>query len=182
MVSLHSRPLEKANCAAAAVQGDEQRGRTDASGGGEEKIRWHLNNVRKVSAGGYRAMECNQLAPPHRMNHVATMGRRPLVGPACARDRPFVDPGRRKSMLATRITLASAAAIVAVTGGFAAHAQQQASAEKVVHCYGTNSCKGTSDCATASTSCKGQNACKGQGFKALSVKACKDAGGRLTEK
>lgn len=85
-------------------------------------------------------------------------------------------------MLATRITLASAAAIVAVSGGIAAQAQTKATADKVVHCYGTNSCKGTSDCATANTSCKGQNECKGQGFKALTVKACKAAGGRLTEK
>jgi hypothetical protein len=28
--------------------------------------------------------------------------------------------------------------------------------------------------------CKGQNDCKGQGFKALSAKACKTAGGSLT--
>ena len=84
-------------------------------------------------------------------------------------------------MLATRISLATAAAVVAVTGGIAAQAAAKAD-EKVVHCYGINSCKGSSDCATASSACKGQNACKGQGFKALSVKACKAAGGRLTEK
>ena len=52
---------------------------------------------------------------------------------------------------------------------------------KVVHCYGVNSCKGTSDCKTASNECKGQNGCKGQGFKAMTVKACKAAGGSLTE-
>ncbi len=84
-------------------------------------------------------------------------------------------------MLATRISLATAAAVVAVTGGIAAQAAAKAD-DKVVHCYGINTCKGTSDCATASSACKGQNACKGQGFKALSVKACKAAGGRLTEK
>ncbi|WP_164157410.1 BufA2 family periplasmic bufferin-type metallophore [Sandarakinorhabdus rubra] len=84
-------------------------------------------------------------------------------------------------MLATRISLATAAAAVAVSGGIAAHAAGKAD-EKLVHCYGINSCKGTSDCATANSACKGQNGCKGQGFKALTVKACKDAGGRLTEK
>ncbi|OSZ63711.1 hypothetical protein CAP39_13750 [Sphingomonas sp. IBVSS1] len=86
------------------------------------------------------------------------------------------------NMLATRISLATAAAAIAVTGGIAAQAQTKAADDKVVHCYGINSCKGTSDCATASSACKGQNACKGQGFKALTVKACKAAGGRLTEK
>lgn len=88
-------------------------------------------------------------------------------------------------MLATRISLATAAAAVAVTGGFAVSAAAEAAGkadEKLVHCYGINSCKGTSDCATANSACKGQNACKGQGFKALTVKACKAAGGRLTEK
>ena len=52
---------------------------------------------------------------------------------------------------------------------------------KVVHCYGINTCKGSSDCATASNSCKGQNTCKGQGFKALTEKECKAQGGSLTE-
>ncbi len=84
-------------------------------------------------------------------------------------------------MLATRISLAAAAAAVAVTGAAVVQAAAKAD-EKVVHCYGVNTCKGTSDCATANSSCKGQNGCKGQGFKALSVKACKAAGGRLTEK
>jgi uncharacterized membrane protein len=85
------------------------------------------------------------------------------------------------NMLATRISLATAAAVVAVSGAAVAQAADKAD-EKVVHCYGINTCKGSSDCATASSACKGQNACKGQGFKALTVKACKAAGGRLTEK
>ena len=51
---------------------------------------------------------------------------------------------------------------------------------EVVHCYGVNTCKGTSDCASAGTDCKGQNECKGQGFKALTTKACKAQGGSTT--
>jgi uncharacterized membrane protein len=85
------------------------------------------------------------------------------------------------NMLATRISLATAAAVVAVTGAAVTQAAAKAD-EKLVHCYGINTCKGSSDCATANSACKGQNACKGQGFKALTVKACKAAGGRLTEK
>lgn len=85
------------------------------------------------------------------------------------------------------IGFATAAAAVAASGVAIvspAQANPAAKAEKgdkVVHCYGVNTCKGTSDCATAKTECKGQNECKGQGFKALKVSACKAAGGSLTE-
>ena len=81
--------------------------------------------------------------------------------------------------LKTGISLASTAAIVAMASAvptapaFAKDAQ--------VHCYGTNTCKGTSDCKTAANECKGQNECKGMGFKAMSAKQCKTAGGSLTE-
>lgn len=87
-------------------------------------------------------------------------------------------------MLATRMTLATAAAMVAATGTVAEAAAQKAAPKDgdVVHCYGINTCKGSSDCKTASNACKGQNDCKGQGFKAITVKACKAAGGSLTEK
>ncbi len=85
-------------------------------------------------------------------------------------------------MLATRLAFASAAAAVALSGGIAVQAQEKAADTKLVHCYGINSCKGTSDCATAKSACKGQNSCKGTGFKALTGKACKAAGGSLTEK
>lgn len=50
-----------------------------------------------------------------------------------------------------------------------------------VHCYGVNTCKGTSDCKTAHNSCKGMNDCKGHGFKALSKKQCATSGGSLTQ-
>ena len=56
---------------------------------------------------------------------------------------------------------------------------KQAGAQ-TVHCYGVNTCKGQSDCKTAHNDCKGQNSCKGQGFKAMTTKACKAAGGSLT--
>ena len=60
-------------------------------------------------------------------------------------------------------------------------ATQGAAAGETIHCYGINTCKGTSDCKTAKNECKGQNDCKGQGFKAMTSKACKAAGGSLTE-
>lgn len=52
--------------------------------------------------------------------------------------------------------------------------------QKLVHCYGVNSCKGTSDCKTAMHDCKGQNTCKGHGFKELTSKACAEKGGSET--
>jgi uncharacterized membrane protein len=84
--------------------------------------------------------------------------------------------------MTTRIlgaSFAATAAIIAVAG--VTTATPVAAKGAAVHCYGINSCKGTSDCKTAANECKGQNACKGQGFKALSSKACAKAGGSLTE-
>lgn len=87
------------------------------------------------------------------------------------------------SIATTGFSAAASAAIIAAataSAPTAAFAQGGASA-KLVHCYGINTCKGTSDCKTAKNECKGQNACKGHGFKTLTTKACKAAGGSLTE-
>jgi uncharacterized membrane protein len=89
------------------------------------------------------------------------------------------------AMITTRnaINLATAAAMVAISGApVAAIAKHQGSAASVVHCYGINTCKGTSDCKSYGHECKGQNECKGQGFKEISKKACAAAGGSLSEK
>lgn len=51
--------------------------------------------------------------------------------------------------------------------------------EAKVQCYGVNSCKGHSACASANNACKGQNSCKGQGWIELSKKDCEDLGGRV---
>ena len=84
----------------------------------------------------------------------------------------------------SRASLAGAAALIALAS--AALSAPAFAAEKAKEepgrCYGINSCKGTSDCKTASNDCKGQNSCKGQGFKAITAKACKAQGGSLTEK
>ncbi len=80
------------------------------------------------------------------------------------------------------VSIAATAAFLAISGmGVAANAAKPAKADKeVVHCYGVNTCKGTSDCATAKTSCKGHNECKGQGFIATSAPKCAKMGGSLT--
>jgi uncharacterized membrane protein len=83
--------------------------------------------------------------------------------------------------LKTGAGFAASAAIVALSAAAPiAPAFAQGGAAKV-HCYGINSCKGTSDCKTGAHECKGQNDCKGQGFKALTTKECSAAGGSTTE-
>ena len=81
-------------------------------------------------------------------------------------------------------SVAAAAAIFAVSvAAISAPAQAaEHGAGKTVHCYGINTCKGTSDCKTAHNDCKGMNSCKGQGFKEVSTGECKSQGGSETEK
>ena len=84
-------------------------------------------------------------------------------------------------MTKSGVTIAASAALfafAAITPSAPAFAAQQAAQ---VHCYGVNSCKGTSDCKTAHNSCKGMNECKGHGFKSMTEKQCTAAGGSLTE-
>ncbi len=78
-------------------------------------------------------------------------------------------------------SFAAAAALIAVAGATIAPAIAKEGAAAAVHCYGVNTCKGTSDCKTAANECKGQNVCKGHGFKEMSAKMCAKAGGSLTE-
>lgn len=73
-------------------------------------------------------------------------------------------------------TVLAAAAFAMVMGGLAA-APAQADEAKI-HCVGVNSCKGQSECKTASSSCKGLNACKGQGFLSMTKAECDAAGGK----
>ena len=77
-------------------------------------------------------------------------------------------------------SFAAAAALIAIAGSTATPVVAKESAA-AVHCYGVNTCKGTSDCKTAANACKGQNECKGHGFKAMTAAACAKAGGTLTE-
>ncbi len=84
------------------------------------------------------------------------------------------------SKMKTGISLATAAAIVALSG--LSVASPASAADDSVHCYGVNGCKGQSDCKSGNHECKGQNSCKGQGFKAETAAKCKADGGSTTEK
>ncbi len=83
----------------------------------------------------------------------------------------------------SRASLAGAAALFALTAAglssptFAAEKAK----EEPAHCYGVNTCKGSSSCATSKNKCKGMNECKGQGVVLKTPTECKALGGTLTE-
>lgn len=78
----------------------------------------------------------------------------------------------------TRRKLSGLAIATAAAGIFALSAPvSSVSADEAVQCMGANSCKGLSDCKTASSECKGLNNCKGQGFVAVSKAECDELGG-----
>ena len=83
----------------------------------------------------------------------------------------------------SRANLAGAAALIALaTAGMSSPAFAADKAkEEPAHCYGVNSCKGSSLCATAKNECKGKNSCKGQGVVLKTPSECKALGGTLTE-
>jgi uncharacterized membrane protein len=84
--------------------------------------------------------------------------------------------------LKSRFSFATAAALLALASASALTAPVQAAdKEEPGRCYGINTCKGTSLCATAKNDCKGLNECKGQGVLVKTPSECKALGGTLTE-
>ena len=81
-------------------------------------------------------------------------------------------------MNAKSLLIASAVAMLFVTGAVNARAQDSSGTDQV-KCVGANSCKGHSSRKSAQNDCKGKNACKGQGFVQTSAQDCKDKGGTV---
>jgi len=81
-------------------------------------------------------------------------------------------------MNAKSLPIATAVALLFITGGVIANASESTKAAQV-RCSGINSCKGQSFCATAKNACAGQNACKGKGWLKVSRKECSAKGGRV---
>jgi uncharacterized membrane protein len=81
-------------------------------------------------------------------------------------------------MKASKTTSVALAVAAASLFAFAPVASQAGNDAKV-HCYGINNCKGQNDCKSLFSSCKGQSACKGKGFKDVTLKECRDMGGKL---
>lgn len=86
---------------------------------------------------------------------------------------------------ASRPVRAAASMLLALSAlGAASHADaadKTATPEAKGRCYGINTCKGTSLCATAKNDCKGLNSCKGEGVLVKTKSECLAAGGTLTE-
>jgi hypothetical protein len=66
------------------------------------------------------------------------------------------------------MALATAAAMLFNTVPLVATAADSAK----VKCDGGNSCKGKSECATATNACAGQNSCKGRGYVVMQKSDC----------
>jgi uncharacterized membrane protein len=86
----------------------------------------------------------------------------------------------------SRVSFATAAALLALASATAMANPTQAAGkaaekEQPGRCYGINTCKGTSLCATAKNDCKGLNDCKGQGVLVKTPSECRALGGTLTE-
>jgi len=81
-------------------------------------------------------------------------------------------------MDAKSFSIATAVALLFITGGVVANANEGTKAVQV-RCAGINSCKGQSFCETAKNACAGQNACKNQGWLEVSRKECLTKGGRI---
>jgi hypothetical protein len=76
------------------------------------------------------------------------------------------------------IVIASAAAVLFLTGAVTARAEEKAGGDQV-RCAGINACKGHGACASAHNECKGKNGCKGQGISMTSAADCKSQGGTV---
>ena len=86
------------------------------------------------------------------------------------------------NILKSRVSIATTAALIALASfSIASPASAAAEKEQPGRCYGINTCKGTSLCATAKNDCKGLNSCKGEGVLVRTKTACLAAGGTLTE-
>lgn len=74
-------------------------------------------------------------------------------------------------------TIAAAALTLALSGALLSTTSQ--AAEGKIQCIGVNSCKGHSECQTASSSCTGMNACKGKGWVSKTKAECKALKGKI---
>ena len=89
-----------------------------------------------------------------------------------------MDEKKRSTMrVVSGAALAAAAAGLFLAGTVGVSAAEKTEAK--VQCAGVNSCKGKSECATATSACHGQNACKGQGWLKMTEKECLEKGGKV---
>ncbi len=78
--------------------------------------------------------------------------------------------------------IATAAAVLFLSGTVTAKAEEKAAGDKV-KCSGVNECKGHGSCAGGSggNGCAGQNSCKGKGVVSTTKDDCVKKGGKVVE-
>ncbi|MEM7210030.1 MAG: hypothetical protein AAF434_19570 [Pseudomonadota bacterium] len=74
---------------------------------------------------------------------------------------------------------ALAIAAAALLGACSADGEIKSASAQKVECIGVNSCRGQSECQTATSACKGKNDCRGLGFLELTEAQCKEKGGTI---
>jgi uncharacterized membrane protein len=87
-----------------------------------------------------------------------------------------------KLLAAAVAGLMSLTAAAAVAGDKPAKKMSGKDADKSVHCYGVNKCKGMGKCGGQGHGCAGSNSCKGQGWLPMPKSSCEAIeGGTTTE-
>jgi hypothetical protein len=79
------------------------------------------------------------------------------------------------------ILIASAAAMLLISGAVTASADEASKSGQTVNCFGINSCKGQGSCKTAQNDCKGKNDCKSMGITLTTAEDCNAKGGKVIE-
>ncbi len=105
---------------------------------------------------------------------------RSWVAPACPKpSSPGGETERRR--YGTRGAAIAAAVGVVLAGRYqAVKLARPAGADGDVHCFGVNSCKGTTAWSTKWNACNGQNSCKGKGWlRVATERECRAEGGVL---
>lgn len=78
-----------------------------------------------------------------------------------------------------KTTIKTALAAAALISATSAITTVQAADETQGKCFGINSCKGKTACATAEGACAGTNSCKGKGWLPMTEKECSDQEGQF---
>jgi uncharacterized membrane protein len=77
--------------------------------------------------------------------------------------------------------MATAAAVLFLSGAVKAGAAETKATGDKVRCSGINECKGHGACKSAANACAGQNGCKGQGVVETSKAECDKKGGKVVQ-
>ncbi|KXJ40945.1 MAG: hypothetical protein AXA67_06870 [Methylothermaceae bacteria B42] len=100
--------------------------------------------------------------------------RRGKAGLACPPQQEPIDKQRRL-VTGAAVSVAAAGVFYGLSKSVERFAPQ--AEEGQIACWGINSCKGTTACATAFNACAGQNDCRGRGYLYVTPQECEAKGG-----